>query len=87
MIGIRLSDGLPDPWPPSNGSYWKMQRLSSDDTLTWHGMTPNGLFCCLANHSAVEHEDGTVTISPSILCRQTDFSWHGFLERGVWREV
>lgn len=28
-----------------------------------------------------EHEDGTVTASPSI----DTGSWHGFLERGAWR--
>lgn len=43
-------------------------------------------------HSIVEHEDGTVTVEPSI---RQDFrppvgespgtpAWHGFLRRGVW---
>lgn len=39
----------------------------------------------------VEHEDGTITISPSIHLHPTPngsrSGWHGFLERGVWREV
>jgi len=30
-----------------------------------------------------EHEDGTITASPSIDTGQ----WHGFLERGVWRKI
>lgn len=42
-----------------------------------------------------EHEDGTVTLSPSIDMRAPggndgegpDLSWHGWLERGVWRSV
>lgn len=40
----------------------------------------------LAAHTVVEHEDGTITVSPSILIRTHLGSWHGFLERGVWRE-
>ena len=30
-----------------------------------------------------EHEDHTITATPSIKTA----TWHGFLERGVWREV
>ncbi len=33
-----------------------------------------------------EHEDGTVTVTPSIFCH-SDPPWHGFLRRGVWVEV
>lgn len=39
----------------------------------------------LSAHKVVEHEDGTITVSPSILVTGHDGSWHGFLERGVWR--
>lgn len=42
----------------------------------------------LSNHDVVEHEDGTITVSPSILCTgHNGKQWHGYLERGVWREV
>lgn len=42
----------------------------------------------LKNHEVVEHEDGTITVSPSILVTgHHDKQWHGYLERGVWREV
>ena len=37
-----------------------------------------------------EHEDGTITVSPSINLHPTPGmhdGWHGFLERGVWRSV
>lgn len=33
-----------------------------------------------------EHEDGSITLSPSIFVNPPT-GWHGFLERGVWREV
>lgn len=47
----------------------------------------------LDNHRVTEHEDGTITVTPSILCaanygpEQEHMSWHGYLERGIWREV
>lgn len=42
-------------------------------------------------HRVAVHEDGTITASPSILIRIDGHSegskeWHGFLERGVWRQ-
>lgn len=37
-------------------------------------------------HTVTEHEDGTITVSPSILLDDGRVKWHGYLERGVWRE-
>lgn len=58
---------------------------------TWWGHCPgpDDLNCNLSAHQIVEHEDGTITVSPSILCTdgKAGHSWHGYLERGVWREV
>jgi len=48
--------------------------------------TPDGRIGGLANHTITEHEDGTITVSPSILVDSGNGErWHGFLERGVWR--
>ena len=56
----------------------------------WFCTTPNGLAGTLIKHSVIEHEDGTITVSPSILVTSGrdhgQPSWHGWLERGVWRE-
>jgi hypothetical protein len=42
----------------------------------------------LSNHEVTEHEDGTITVFPSILIYgHHDRQWHGYLEHGVWREV
>ncbi len=42
----------------------------------------------LANHAVLEHEDGTITVSPSIqVTYGNGFQWHGYLEHGVWRQV
>lgn len=54
----------------------------------WEVTTPNGLHGRLGNHEVTEHEDGTITVSPSILVEYPPGkSWHGYLERGEWREV
>ena len=66
---------------PALGSYWQRDGI-------WYGVTPNGHLCSVANHEIVAHDDGTITVSPSIRVSVGPMVvWHGFLERGVWREV
>ena len=48
------------------------------------GFTYTGDF---SRHDVKEHPDGTITVSPSILVTDYAGSWHGYLEKGVWREV
>ena len=53
---------------------------------SWHACTPNGHLGNLSAHEVVEHEDGTITVSPSILVSDDRGElWHGYLERGAWR--
>lgn len=67
----------------------------------WIVETPNGHGGSLANHTIVEHPDGTITVSPSILIfilegpppppgqpdtRPRKELYHGYLEKGVWRD-
>lgn len=75
---------LPDD--PEPGDYWRMLK---DGVATWYGIAPApGMpLANLTAHSVTEHEDGTITVSPSILITgHHGREWHGFLERGVWRE-
>lgn len=52
----------------------------------WYAETPNGHGANLGAHEVTEHEDGTITVSPSILVSDRNGPlWHGYLERGVWR--
>jgi hypothetical protein len=52
---------------------------------TWMANTPNGHLGSLGKHDVEEHEDGTITVSPSILVSDhTGELYHGFLKRGVW---
>ena len=80
-----------DPWKCAPGDYGR----NSDGG--WRAKTPNGRDANLDAHQVLLHEDGTITVSPSILVyagRTVDDNykpmdlpaWHGYLERGVWRE-
>jgi hypothetical protein len=94
---IGLTDGSLEGVQP--GDYWR------DSTGSWMAACPEQKLpeyrpdyahrLCLAGlskHQVTEHEDGTITVSPSILVKgpwgpdRADHEWyHGFLERGVWR--
>lgn len=90
MQGRRLPDGA-QVWEP--GDYWFEIQ---DGQRVLYGCTPNGVVGNCARHEVTEHDDGTVTVSPSILVhavrRPSDGAevspeWHGYLERGVWRSA
>lgn len=70
---------------PEKVCYWKV----SDGSFLIHW--PNGLLGNLRGHTVEEHEDGTITVSPSILTKGVNqdgdpIQVHGFLERGSWRD-
>ncbi len=74
----RVSDI--EEWVP--GSYGK------DVQGNWMIMFPDGRLGSLKLHEVVEHDDGTITVSPSILVTGGGIATqiHGYLERGVWRD-
>lgn len=40
---------------------------------------------CLQRHTVIEHEDGTITVTPSILITGSpERSYHGWLTNGIW---
>ena len=58
----------------------------------WDNGRKSDVFGSLSKHTVTEHEDGTITVSPSILItmrgpEDVEKTWHGFLEKGIWREV
>lgn len=55
-----------------------------DNDGLWWCRPPRGGSGVLSDHEVVEHEDGTITVSPSILMPDV---WHGYLEHGNWREA
>lgn len=91
-IGLKTSDD------PLSQDYWSTERYESIPGIpklweyeigrdgNWHALTPGGP-ANLGGHDVVEHEDGTITVSPSILVNKgTPREWHGFLKKGIWRE-
>jgi hypothetical protein len=70
-----------------SGSVLRSGEYAKSSDGTWYAVTPNGLLANLLKHQVTEHEDGTITVTPSILVSQgTVGSWHGFLNRGIWSE-
>lgn len=47
---------------------------------------PAGNIGRVERHTITEHEDGTISVSPSILVERgaAGNNWHGHLQRGVW---
>jgi hypothetical protein len=54
--------------------------------VIWYICDPADHVGRLVNHTVTEHEDGTITVSPSIL-NPAPGGWHGYLEHGEWRSV
>lgn len=90
MTGRRREDGCP-PWQLEAGDYCKRGDF-------WWVMCPNGNGPARLtgnvrdqhNWDVTEHEDRTITVSPSIEAHEAGPRagyWHGYLERGVWRSV
>lgn len=83
--GIRLSDvkrgDLPSGLDTKSICYWK------DENGLWWLYLPAGGIGRLEDHTVTEHEDGTITVSPSILLTSPgnpNRHRHGFLNRGTW---
>lgn len=89
MIGYRL----PDIDNPNNvplllpGQYVRVTN-PKDGKIYWPCCSPNDLQGDIAKHTIIEHEDGTITATPSIRITKYDGSeWHGYLTNGIWKEV
>lgn len=50
----------------------------------WYARPPGNHMGTLAGHTVVEHEDNTITVTPSILINDGRSVWHGFIQRGMW---
>lgn len=78
---------------PQPGDFWL-----DPHTGTWYAMTPIGSLANLSAHDVRVHEDASISVFldkadisvlPSILVTggpPGSPTWHGYLERGVWRE-
>lgn len=78
MIGKRKQPNENGGLSLAEGEYGK----GSDGI--WYARPPGNHMGNLSNHTVEEHEDGTITVSPSILIDDGRNQWHGHLVRGVW---
>ena len=94
MQGRRVAVNA-DGWLPPNlepGDYGRATnpRVVGSRNEWWQCCAPDGSQGCLDPkiHLVVEHEDRTITVSPSLdYSKRPQGGWHGWLERGVWRSV
>jgi hypothetical protein len=92
MRGTRR-DIVDTEW--TTAQVWDYGKMTHDSGWYWYCCVPGhstGEFMLgdLSKHDVTEHEDQTITVSPSILIGGQGTSlptWHGFLEHGVWREA
>ena len=99
MRGRRLPDSVDGTFPslePGDyvqivgGSWYDEKQKQYPGVPIWIVEAPNGEMCSLnEKHGFTLHEDGTLTITPSIKISASDGKelWHGYLEHGVWRSV
>lgn len=84
LRGRRLPDGNHDYDLVQPGDYWRPEYGGRQPSEWWF-RDPLGAMGRITKHSVEEHEDGTITVRPSILCdRPGQSSYHGWLTRGVW---
>lgn len=75
-------------------SYWKVlygEESSPSSDNIWILYIPGCGAGALSNHYVEEHEDGTITVTPSILMTGHNKGMptmrHGYITKGTWREV
>ena len=75
----------------NDGRILEAGEYAKSPSGVWYCCTPNGHMGNLGGHTVTEHENGTISASPSILVSVTNNGkriplWHGYLEKGIWRE-
>lgn len=86
--GTRVADNELKGNPFRPGTYGRIEIQSEPPRWIWVCTTPNGHHGSLDSHDITEHENGTITASPSLLITggpNHEELWHGWLERGNWR--
>ena len=52
----------------------------------WYYRIPGGHIGNLGNHTVEEHDDGTISVTPSILIEYGDGrKFHGYVKHGMWK--
>jgi len=86
--GRRLR--VPDGGKITDVAFAEGDYCQDPATGVWYVRPPGSHLGVLDGHHVEEHEDGTITVSPSIWWVAEENGgrgWHGWLERGVWLEA
>jgi hypothetical protein len=67
------------------GDYCGPIRKEEGPENAWYICDPAGRIGGLYKHTVTEHDDGTISVDPSI--DDPPDGWHGYLKRGVWRQA
>lgn len=75
-------------YPDDNGDikYPEASYGKGNDGI-WMLRPLGGNLGSLKDHEVTENEDGTITVSPSILMDDGRTKVHGYIERGIWRNI
>lgn len=98
MQAKRIECGVSELWHRREPGTYTVGKVSGhDESIVLFLVLPNGAIGSVKNAgdeptwTITEHDDGTHTVSPSIHAnprsvKPDEPEWHGFLERGVFRE-
>ena len=86
MKGRRLPDDS-DGRKMEPGDYFRVTWTGHENE--WWFRDPIGNVGRIRHHAVTEHEDGTITVEPSIADSSPsgETNWHGFLRQGVWSDA
>lgn len=82
----------------SDGTPKVVDNESNLERTCWYVIAPRGdgegfAIGRLEYHTVREHEDGTISVRPGdgssnsiLISGAHGYSWHGYIEHGVWRE-
>ena len=70
---------------PASFGRASVSKYEGTPACWWHIVAPDGSACSLnpAVHTVIEHDDGTITVQPSIVTS----TWHGWLTKGEFHSV
>ena len=92
MSGVRIwpdeKGWLPTDMPPASYGRATAERALGARVGWWQVTTPDGHVGALNPevHSIIEHDDGTITVTPSIdMSQRHAGAWHGYLTTGEFR--
>lgn len=86
LSNVKLPSDIPGDLDDSRICYWKATDYWPDQSELWLVYLPGAGIGNLSRHTVEEHEDGTITVSPSLVLRGGENRGyrHGFLRRGEW---